>query len=606
MSVRQGTLVRIDNAPSGLDDAEHAWAQLSDGLVLLRWPESEPLPASLLAPVSDGLIVAAELQMSGVRLVLSGWAAPARRDSCGSSPDCHLGFAETQAGFYVQGRVRTADVAKRGRVCPIGPALLAAAGEVHGSSFAALGGSGLHLLSGWAHANTFYGISGGGLLLGSPRLARGGAASANATCNTIRRTGLEYPGSIGLWGGYLSGASILGNKVSEVSYTAISVGWGWAGYPPCDIAGTARKAARVGDMGAADGVEGNGVGTVGGRASQCSMAGVNRIEHNIVQNHMRTITCDGAAFYTLGPQPGTSIAHNCVARDTDLALHPVPPSQQQQRGRQLLQSQRLSGARRKPLVIVDPAWAVYLDDGSEGITATNNTLAAGQMLMLKGGTVSVDGSWPVLMCEEDSWRRIEGDTPICQTIKWIPKWPSSTAGAASSVARPNACGRKGKRNPCSRHSVMVPAERRCKLSRRKSKVEASSLPSRCRASMACSVEHIHGDDRDDSVGEQSRSSKKAMTCPQLPLSWEEEVEERGRITGASNSELARLARSILAEALQPNMTLVKRMAMLAVPSYKVPRGIHEAGVAVKRLHRCFAWSLGAPWTRWLGDRAELV
>ena len=88
-----------------------------------------------------------------------------------------------------------------------------------------------------------------------------------------------------------------------------------------------------------------------------------------------------------------------------------------------------------------------------------------------------------------------------------------------------------------------------------------------------------------------------MTCPQLPLSWEEE--------GAGNSELVQLARSISAEALQPNMTLVKRMAMLSVPVSK--GGIHKAGGTRSRLlQRCYAWSLGAPWTRWLGDRTELV
>ena len=609
-SVRQGTLVRIDNAPSGLNDAEHAWAQLSDGRVLLRWPAGEPLPASLLAPVSDGLIVATELRMSGVRLVLSGWAAPAKHDSCGSSPDCHLGFAETQAGFYVPGLVRTSDVAKRGRVCPIGPALLAAAGEVHGSSFAALGGNGLHLLSGSAHANVFDGISGGGLLLGTPRLTRGGgAASANATCNAIRSTGLEYPGSTGLWGGYLSGASITSNRVSEVSYTAISIGWGWTGYPSCDVAGTARKLTRGGGMRTGGGADGGGRRIVGGVAAQCSMARGNRIEHNVVRNHMRTITCDGAALYTLGPQPGTTIAHNCVARDTELALHPVPPWQQrQQQGRQLLQSQRRSAARKKPLVTVDPAWAVYLDDGSEGITATNNTVTAGQMLTLKGTGrhVSVHGSWPVLMCDERSWRRIEGDTPICQTMKWAATRPSTAAGAASGVGRANACSasrpRKGELK-CHRpksEPTLVPAERRCKLSRRTSKVAASSLPSRCRASTACSAKQLRGDDHDDDTRgrEQIVSSRKAATCPQLPLSWEEE--------GAGDSELVQLARSILAEALQPNMTLVKRMAMLSVP---VSKGdvVHKAGGTRSRLlQRCFAWSLGAPWTRWLGDRTELV
>ena len=146
-----GTLVRIDNAPAGLTRANvtFGWAQLSDTRVLIRWPAAAAAtPASrfqhsLLAPRSDGLLVAAALDMEGMRLVLSGWSAPLRAS----------GFVETQAGFYAAEPRRQPRAAPRGAVCPVGAAVLAAAGSVRGCVFEALGGSGLHLLSGEASGN---------------------------------------------------------------------------------------------------------------------------------------------------------------------------------------------------------------------------------------------------------------------------------------------------------------------------------------------------------------------------------------------------------------------------------------------------------------------
>ena len=47
-----------------------------------------------------------------------------------------------------------------------------------------------------------------------------------ARCNAVRHPGAEYSGSVGIWGGYLIGASVQGNTVEQTPYSAISLGWG--------------------------------------------------------------------------------------------------------------------------------------------------------------------------------------------------------------------------------------------------------------------------------------------------------------------------------------------------------------------------------------------
>ena len=57
-----------------------------------------------------------------------------------------------------------------------------------------------------------------------------------ARCNDVRRTGAEYSGSVGIWGGYLIDGLVEGNTVRDTPYSGISVGWGWTWHPSCESA----------------------------------------------------------------------------------------------------------------------------------------------------------------------------------------------------------------------------------------------------------------------------------------------------------------------------------------------------------------------------------
>ena len=76
----------------------------------------------------------------------------------------------------------------------------------------------------------FHDVSGAGVQIG--QFANALSADLD-TGNTVRNTvvnkaGAEYSGSAGINVGYTQGTQLLHNDVSNMSYGAISVGWGWS------------------------------------------------------------------------------------------------------------------------------------------------------------------------------------------------------------------------------------------------------------------------------------------------------------------------------------------------------------------------------------------
>ena len=238
--------LRIENAPQALQPGQ--WAQRHDGRVLLRRGNAtaplphvrmrthgedqaatvdaaarqempshempEMMPEMLLAPRAEGLLVGLNVSVRRLRFTLGAFTPPKG-----------VGFAETQAGHYASGW-RQPRAAPAGRVCPVSAAVVGARGTITRCVFSALGGAGVHLhAGGLVSHSTFRDLSGGAILLGgvdhsAPR--RGMAAR----CNAVRQPGAEYSGSVGIWGGYLIGASVQGNTVEQTPYSAISLGWG--------------------------------------------------------------------------------------------------------------------------------------------------------------------------------------------------------------------------------------------------------------------------------------------------------------------------------------------------------------------------------------------
>lgn len=87
---------------------------------------------------------------------------------------------------------------------------------------------------------------------------------------------LEYLGAAAVFAGYVANTTLDHNTIRNTGYTGVSLGWGWG---------------RV-----------------------VSFAHDNHVTNNHVQDVMRSLV-DGGCIYTLGPQPGSTVAGNYVDAD---------------------------------------------------------------------------------------------------------------------------------------------------------------------------------------------------------------------------------------------------------------------------------------------------
>ena len=149
-----------------------------------------------------------------------------------------------------------------------------------GCEFRYLGGVGLDLTNSsgcLVDGCLFHEISSAAINVGSYQYPTAATSSANNSVidTIIMRAANEYSGAAGLQAGYTQGLVLAHNDISNLTYTGISVGWGWS-----------RHA-----------------------CASCTDAGWNEIAYNRVHGYKQTLN-DGGGIYMLGPQNGSRIHHN--------------------------------------------------------------------------------------------------------------------------------------------------------------------------------------------------------------------------------------------------------------------------------------------------------
>ncbi|MGW1003522.1 right-handed parallel beta-helix repeat-containing protein [Streptomyces sp. NPDC002520] len=283
-SSRYAKVAFFENARELLDKpGEFVWDSAERTVTYLPRKGENPRRSHAVTPVTEGLLVldgAHDVRVSGIGFAYSAY----------QQPNTDEGYAGMQAGLTLTGATGPVDHAGRYYTKPAA-ALTVRGGRdvtIEHNDFSRLGGAGVILEQGTQDSsltrNRFTDLSSGAAYIGdteplpTPELI---GARNTVAYNTIRRTGVEYTDSVGIWAGYEAGTVIDHNTLEELPYSGISVGWGWN-----------QPEART------------------------SVLRDNRITDNRITDVMqvRHEQHDGAAIYTQGAQPGTVISGNYIDR----------------------------------------------------------------------------------------------------------------------------------------------------------------------------------------------------------------------------------------------------------------------------------------------------
>lgn len=211
------------------------------------------------------------------------------------------------------------------------------------NKFVHLGASGLGFSAGSRNnvisGNIFTDISGSGIQIGGismndnyPQDDRYLVKNHQITNNYIHNVAAEYRGCVGIFVGYTEATVISHNEISDLPYTAISLGYGWGDR---DFAEKPDVVSQAGDR----------------WRIEHNVPGANKnnvVSHNHIYNIM-TYLRDGGGIYNLGAQPGGVIEGNYV--------HGVH----------------------------DEFGAIYLDSGSRYMAVSNNILHSYVTNFINGG-----------------------------------------------------------------------------------------------------------------------------------------------------------------------------------------------------------------------------
>lgn len=231
----------------------------------------ENLETSVVVAAKLSQLVSAQnvenMTFNGLTFVYAGWTEPNQE-----------GYSEMQAGVRYKA---TGEKIKSLSHISFSPGKNI---SVLNNRFLHLGSTALSFDSGSQNisiqGNSFSDISGSAMMMGDiddqeethPELQNKNFTIEN---NYLTKTGVEFEGAVALMLGYVIGANINHNEISNVNYTGISVGWGW-----------------LRDVG---------------------YSGNNNITKNWIHDVMLTMK-DGGGVYSLGPQPNSFLTGNFIEK----------------------------------------------------------------------------------------------------------------------------------------------------------------------------------------------------------------------------------------------------------------------------------------------------
>lgn len=200
-------------------------------------------------------------------------------------PDAANGYVPLQAGYLVTGERK--DLPHNGEGLLRIPASVEITGgeriQFAEDTFEQLGLAGIGLAGGTRDSvithNTFHDLAGGAIFVGdivaAPKHAEDRSAGNKVSRNTITHVADRYRDNVGIMGAFNDGLLIDHNTLSDLPYTAISVGWGWN-------------------------YEGEG-----------DVQRDIHIRSNAISDFMQTLR-DGGAIYTQAQSPGSDVLENYV------------------------------------------------------------------------------------------------------------------------------------------------------------------------------------------------------------------------------------------------------------------------------------------------------
>ncbi|MEU7577279.1 right-handed parallel beta-helix repeat-containing protein [Streptomyces sp. NPDC041068] len=283
-SARYRGVAFFENAHELLDKpGEFVWDAEDRTVTYLPRAGENLRHARVVTPATERLMVvdgAHDVRVDGIGFAYAAYHQPSTDE----------GYAGTQAGLTLTGTTGPVDHAGRYYTKPTA-ALTVRGGRqvvVTRAEFAHLGGAGVVLEAGTEDSvvsrSRFTDLSSGAVYVGDtePKPDPELAGERNTVAyNTIRRTGVEYTDSVGIWAGYEAELSVDHNTLDDLPYSGISVGWGW-NQPE------ARESVLRDN-----------------RVTANRITDVMRVEHD---QH------DGGAVYTQGAQPGTVVSGNYINR----------------------------------------------------------------------------------------------------------------------------------------------------------------------------------------------------------------------------------------------------------------------------------------------------